>query len=418
LTNQSFTSPDAVVPVLAGQNGASSTLVKPDRNNLAPRIGFAWKATAKTVVRGGYGINYNTGAFQNIAQQLAFQPPFSNTATNVQTAPGALTLAQGFPTLASGVITNNFGVDPNYHLGYVQIFNLNIQRELRPTLILNADFTDTKGTALDIVEAPNRTPDGVRLDNVQAFNWETSGASSHAYAASLRVRKRLQAGFSVGGTYTFSKAIDDASSIGGGAIVVAQDPFNLAAERGLSSFDQRHRFTGDYMFELPFGHDKRWLRNGGVGRAILGDWQWSGSWTIASGTPYTPRSLNDISDLNRGTNGTIRADVVPGQSISLSNPSIQEWFNTAAFTAPPTGAFGDARRNSIEGPGSLLFNMALNKVFQMKEGELLEFRIQASNVFNTPQYGNIDTNVNSRTFGQVISIGQMRTIQLSARFRF
>jgi hypothetical protein len=418
LTNKSFDSPDAVVPVIAGQNGASSTLVKPDRNNLAPRIGFAWKATAKTVVRGGYGINFNTGAFQNIAQQLAFQPPFSNTATNVQTAPGALTLAQGFPTLASGVITNNFGVDPNYHLGYVQILNLNIQRELRPTLILNADFTATKGTALDIVEAPNRTPDGVRLDNVQAFSWETSGASSHAYAASLRVRKRLQAGFSVGGTYTFSKAIDDASSIGGGAIVVAQDPFNLAAERGLSSFDQRHRFTGDYMFELPFGHDKHWLRNGGLGRTIFGDWQWSGSWTIASGTPYTPRSLNDISDLNRGTNGTIRADVVPGQSISLSNPSIQEWFNTAAFTAPPTGAFGDARRNSIEGPGSLLFNMALNKVFQMKEGELLEFRIQASNVFNTPQYGNIDTNVNSRTFGQVISIGQMRTIQLLARFRF
>jgi hypothetical protein len=232
------------------------------------------------------------------------------------------------------------------------------------------------------------------------------------------VRKRLQAGFSVGGTYTFSKAIDDASSIGGGAIVVAQDPFNLNAERGLSSFDQRHRFTGDYMVELPFGHDKHWLRNGGAARTILGDWQWSGSWTIASGTPYTPRTLNDIADLNRGTNGTIRADVVPGQSINLSNPSIAEWFNTAAFTAPPLGQFGDARRNSIEGPGSLLFNMALNKVFQIKEGELLEFRITATNVFNTPQYGSIDTNANSRTFGQVISIGAMRTVQLSARFRF
>jgi hypothetical protein len=418
LTNPAFNSPDAVAPVIAGQNGASSTLVKPDRNNLAPRIGFAWKATAKTVVRGGYGINYNTGAFQTIAQQLAFQPPFSNTATNVQTAPGSLTLAQGFPTLASGVISNDFGVDPNYRLGYVQIYNLNIQRELRPSLILNADFTDTKGSGLTVVEAPNRTPDGVRLDNVQAFNWETSGGSSHAYAASLRVRKRLQAGFSVGGTYTFSKAIDDASSIGGGAIVVAQDPFNLAAERGLSSFDQRHRFTGDYMVELPFGHDKRWLRNGGAARTILGDWQWSGSWTIASGTPYTPRSLNDISDLNRGTTGTIRADLVPGQSINVSNSSIQEWFNTAAFTTPGEGEFGDARRNSIEGPGSSLFNMSLNKVFQMKEGEMLEFRITASNVFNTPQYGNIDTNVNSRTFGQVISIGAMRTVQLSARFRF
>ena len=418
LTDPNFTASNAVVPVIAGQNGASATLVKPDRNNLAPRIGFAWKVTPKTVVRGGYGINYNTGAFQTIAQQLAFQPPFSNTATNVQTAPGELTLAQGFPPVASGVITNNFGVDPNYRLGYVQIYNINIQRELRPTLIMNADFTNTKGSGLDVVEAPNRTPAGVRLDNVQAFNWETSAGSSHAYAASLRVRKRLQAGFSVGGTYTFSKAIDDASSIGGGSIAVAQDPFKLYLERGLSSFDQRHRFTGDYMVELPFGHDKRWLRNGGAARTILGDWQWSGSWTIASGTPFTPRSLNDRADLNRGTNGTIRADVVPGQSISLSNASIGEWFNTAAFTAPPDGEFGDARRNSIEGPGSLMFNMSLNKVFQLKEGEILEFRIQASNVFNTPQYGNIDTNVGSRTFGQVLSIGQMRAIQLSGRFRF
>ena len=418
LTNPGFSSPDAVAPVIAGQNGVPATLVKPDRNNFAPRVGFAWKVTAKTVIRGGYGINYNTVAYQTIVQQLAFQPPFSNTATNVQTAPGDLTLARGFPTVNSGTITNNFGVDPNYRLGYVQIYNLNIQRELRPTLIMNADFTGTKGTALDIVEAPNRTPTGVRLTNVQAFSWETSGASSHAYAASLRVRKRLQNGFSVGGTYTFSKSIDDASSIGGGAIVVAQDPFNLAAERGLSSFDQRHRLIGDYLIELPFGHDKRWLRNSGAARTILGDWQWSGSWTIASGTPFTPRSLNDVADLNRGTTGTIRADVVPGQDVTLSNQSIQEWFNTAAFTAPPFGQFGDARRNSIEGPGSLVFGMGLNKVFQLREAEALEFRIQASNIFNTPQYGSIDTNVNSRTFGQVLSIGQMRTVQLSGRLRF
>ena len=423
LTNPNFILPSAVTPVIAGQSGARATLVKPDRNNLAPRIGVAWKATATTVVRAGYGINYNTSAYQNIVQQLAFQPPFSNTATNVQAASGDLTLANGFPAAPTGTITNNFGIDPNYRLGYVQIWNVNIQQQLRPTLLLNVDYTGTKGTALDVVEAPNRTIDGIRLANVQAFNFESSGADSHAYAASVRLRKRLQDGFSIGGTYTFSKSIDDASSIGGGATVVAQDPFNLTAERGLSSFDQRHRFTADYFVELPFGHDKRWLRNGGVARTVLGDWQWSGNWTIASGTPFTPRVLNNAADVNRGTNGTLRADAVPGQSISLSNPSIGEWFNTAAFVVPPNDAlgnpqYGNARRNSIEGPGSILFNMSVNKVFQIKEGTLLEFRIQANNVFNTPQYGTIDTAVNSRTFGQVVSIGQMRTIQLSGRFRF
>jgi hypothetical protein len=423
LTDPNFNGPNAVTPAIAGQNGTRVSLMKPDRNNLAPRVGIAWKATAKTVVRTGYGVNYNTGAYQSIVQQLAFQPPFSNTTTNIQTAPGALTLANGFPPPASGTITNNYGVDPNYRLGYVQIWNLNVQQTLRPTLLLNLDYTGTKGTGLDVVEAPNRTVDGIRLANVQAFNFESSGAASHAYAATARLRKRLQNGFSIGGSYTFSKAIDDASSIGGGATVVAQNPFNLAAERGLSSFDQRHRLTADYLIELPFGHDKHWLRDAGMGRTILGDWQWSGNWTIASGTPFTPRVLNNAADVNRGTNGTLRADVVPGQSISGSNPSIGEWFNTAAFVAPPNDAlgnpqYGDARRNSIEGPGSILFGMSLNKVFQIKEGKILEFRIQANNVFNTPQYGTIDTAVNSRTYGQVISIGQMRTVQLSGRFRF
>ncbi len=418
LTDPSFNAADLITQVVAGQSGAPQTLVHPDRNNFAPRVGVAWKATAKTVVRSGYGINYNTGAYQTIVQQLAFQPPFSNTATNIQSAPGTLTLADGFPALPTGTISNNFAVDPNYRLGYVQIWNLNIQRELTPTLIMNVDYTGTKGTSLDVVEAPNRTASGLRIANVQAFNFETSAADSHAYAASVRIRKRLQNGISLGGTYVFSKSIDDASSIGGGAIVVAQDPFNLGAERGLSIFDQRHRFTGDYLVELPFGHDKRWLRDSSFLRTALGDWSWSGSWTIASGTPYTPRVLNDVSDVNRGTNGTLRADVVPGQSLTVANPSIGEWFNTAAFTLPAQGTFGNAGRNSIEGPGSALFNMALTKNFQIKEGQNLEFRIQASNVFNTPQYASIDTVVNSPTFGQVVSIGQMRTVQLSGRFRF
>ena len=133
--------------------------MRPDRNNFAPRIGFAWKPFRKTVVRAGYGINYNTGAYQSIAQQLAFQPPFSTTATNIQSFPEQLTLQNGFPARRPD-ITNNFAVDPNYRLGYVQIRNLDIQQQIRPTLILNIDYTGTKGTDLDILEAPNRDRDG------------------------------------------------------------------------------------------------------------------------------------------------------------------------------------------------------------------------------------------------------------------
>jgi trimeric autotransporter adhesin len=417
----------AVTPIEPGQAGPYSgrlpaSLVRPDRNTFAPRIGFAWKPFSKTVVRGSYGINYNTGAYQSIAQQLAFQPPFSTTATNIQTAPGGLTLQSGFPA-ATG-ITNDYAVNPNYRLAYVQMLNLDIQQQIRPTLLLNIDYTGTKGTDLDVLEAPNRTATAIRIPGVQAFSYESSVADSEASAGSVRLRKRLSRGFSIGGTYTFSKSLDDASSIGsgstsgGGASNVAQNAFDLPAERGLSSFNQTHKFTADYLWELPFGHDRKWLTGNTPWRAILGDWQWSGDWTIASGLPFTPRLLGDISDVNRGTNGTLRPDLVPGQSVSLSNPSIAEWFNTAAFVTPPTGQFGNARRNSIIGPGSKVFDMAFTKVIPMKESRMLEFRAQAANIFNIPNYSSIDTTVNSPTFGRVTAVGAMRQFTMTARFRF
>ncbi len=441
-----------VSPIRPGQAGPYSgplpaSLLRPDRNNFAPRIGFAWKPFSKTVVRGGYGVNYNTGAYQGIVQQLALQPPFATTATNVQAAfpsPPTLTLQDGFPA-ATG-ITNNYAVNSNYRLGYVQIRNLDIQQQIRPTLLLNIDYTGTKGTDLDILEAPNRTATGIRIPMVDAFTYETSVADSEANAGSVRLRKRLAKGYAIGGTYTFSKSLDDASSIGAGATSgsntpglgaggtgaggggasssagaanVAQNPFNLSGERGLSSFNQTHKFTADYLLELPFGHDKRWLTGNTPARAILGDWQWSGDWTIASGLPFTPRFLGAVCDLNSGTNGTLRPDVVPGQSISLPNPSIGEWFNTAAFvTTPPCGQYGNARRNSIIGPGTKVFDMAFTKIVPLKESRVLEFRAQATNIFNIPNYSSIDTVMTSPTFGRVTAVGAMRQFTMTARFRF
>jgi hypothetical protein len=349
-------------------------------------------------------------------QQLAFQPPFSITQTNILSTTNLLTLANGFAADAN-VLTNNYGIDPNYRLAYVQMWNLNIQREVKGNVVVNIGYTGTKGTALDIVTAPNRGPNGLLLSDVQAFDYETSQGSSILHAGNLRVRKRFTHGIAFGGTYTFSKSIDNASSIGGGATVVAQDPNDLAAERGLSSFDQRQRFTADWTLELPFGEGRKWLSKPGSMEKIFGEWQWSGSLGLGTGSPFTVRVLGNFADVSRGTNGTLRAST-SGESFSISNPTVQEWFNTAAFTLPATGQFGDSGRNILMGPTTLEFDMSLSKNFQLKDNMGFEVRADASNIFNTPQFTTIDTTVNSPTYGQVIGVGAQRKINLSVRYRF
>ncbi len=415
-----FTAAAAVQP---GQQGPytgpfPASLIDPDRNNFAPRIGLAWKPFKKTVVRTGYGINYNTTAYAGIVQNLAFQPPFTFTETNLGTFAAPLALQNAFPAVLPNTLTNNYGVDRNFRLGYVQMWNVNVQRELTNSIVLQADYSGSKGTHLDMLRAPNRLPNGgLRIAGVQPFLWEDSIADSIMHSGSIRVNKRMAHGMALSGSYTFSKSIDNASSIGGSGSVVAQNDLDLAAERGLSSFDQPHRVSVNYVLELPFGENRRFLSSQSFAAKLLGAWQWSGTYTYGSGVPYTARVLGAVSDVASGVNGTLRADLT-GQPISLANPSLAGWFNTAAFTVPPPGQYGDTGRNTIRGPHTSSFNMSLSKNIPLSDVRGIELRVQANNVFNTPQYTGIDTVVNSRTFGQVISVGSMRKLTLFARFHF
>jgi hypothetical protein len=428
----------SVAPVLPGQIGPitgkkyPSSLINADRNNFAPRLGVAWKPLQKTVVRAGYGVNYNIGQYGLMATQLGFQPPFAVAQINPAPPGSFLTLQNGFPASIAASplhITNTYAVDPNYRLPYVQSWNLNIQQEIKNSVVVNIGYTGAKGTHLDIVRAPDQLPTGgprftpcvsttpADVECVQPFLFESSEGSSIMHQGTLRVRKRLRHGLSIGVTYTYSKSIDDASSIGGGATVVAQNDLNIAAERSLSSFDQRHRFVADYLYELPFGKDKKWLNSSGMAQNIFGGFLFSGNVTLASGTPFSPQFFGRSTDLSRGVTGSARPDLAPGQSIQLSNPTIGEWFNTSAFTTP-AGVFGTAGRNIIIGPGTVAMDMAVSKNIQIKEMQALEVRLSATNVFNTVHFTSIDATFGSPTFGQVVGAGAMRKAQLTARYRF
>ena len=419
----------ASAPVLPGQTGPfngvfPASLIRPDRNNFAPRVGLAWKPLKLTVVRAGYGVNYNLAQYGAVVQNFAFQPPFAETSTNVATTSSFLNLANAFPGLAPGTVTNNFAINPNYKLAYVQLWNLDIQRELRGGIVMNFDYNGSKGTRLDTERA-------LLISGSQPFTYESSEGGSVFHSASIRFRKRMAKGIGISASYIYSKSIDDASSIGGGGVVVAQNPFDIETDRGLSSFDQRHKFTGNWTYDLPFGENRRFLQKGFASHALAG-WQWSGSFTVASGLPFTVRVLGGTLDIERGVSGSLRANLLPGESLYVANPTTKEWFNTAAFCQPQTtvvnpGAtcvnpgdsqFGDAGRNILEGPGQVSLNMSLNKTITIKDYRSLDLRITANNVFNMVYFTSLGTAVNSSTFGEVTGAGAMRRVTVQARFRF
>jgi trimeric autotransporter adhesin len=411
----------AAAPVVSGATGLftgvfPAGLVNADIDNVAPRLGLAWRVNSRTIVRAGYGISFNNGSYASMARQLVAQPPFATTNTILGTAAAPLAIEDAL-TAATSATTNNFGVDKNYQLGALQSWNADVNRTLGRGWQVGGGYTGTKGDHLDIVRAPNRGPDGLRIPGVQPFLWQTSEGESTLHALTVRVRKQQTRGLAGTASYTLAKSVDNASSIGGGGQVVAQNDQDLDAERGLSSFDRRHQFESNLSFELPFGADRRWLHDGGPWAAALGGWSLSASFAAQAGTPFTARVLASASDVARGTNGTLRADYL-GIPVALDEPTLLRFFDTAAFAIPAAGTFGNAGRNTIIGPAETQLNASLNRDIRLTGTQVLSLRLEATNVFNSVRFGAIDTVVNSPTFGQVISIRPMRSLQFNARFRF
>jgi hypothetical protein len=234
---------------------------------------------------------------------------------------------------------------------------------------------------------------------------------------SVNVRKRLQKGVSLQGTYQYGHSIDNASSIGGGASVPAQNDLDLNAEEGNSSFDVRHKLTGNWVLELPFGPNRPFLAKGGIWSKVLDGYSLSGDFTFATGSYFTPRYSATVAETNTGSNNTLRPNRNFGVPIAGAG-NLHNWFNKAAFTAPPANSFGTASRGSIEGPGTVSIDSSLSRTVALGDSRSFEARVTANNVFNTVQYAGINTTLNSTTFGQVTSTAPQRTLTFIARYRF
>ena len=422
--------------VQGGQQGLPDSLVHPYHTAFQPRLGFAWRVpkVKSMVVRGGYGMNFTVGAYATFASTMAHQPPFANVQTNQEaTANGTptsecarggttpcFTLATGFPASPLG----NYSVDPYFQLPYLQAWNLDIQKTLPWGIVMNVGYNGAKGSNLDIVTAPRAINIATVATNPTnlLFRYEQGAASSRMNAGTLRVNKRLGKGIAMGVNYQYSHSIDDAGALGSVGGVGAQNWTDIAAEEGNSSLDVRHQATGTYLYELPFGQDKRWFTTGTASH-ILEGFSMSGSFTFTTGAPLTPTYAAAALSVSCGTSGTFRPNLT-GASVTQGSGSLKQWFNPAAFSAPatntefPCGTFGNAPRNFIEGPGKIQNNLSLSKTVGLGETRSMEIRATLNNAFNTVQYSGVDTNVASPSFGQVNSVGTMRNFQFLARFRF
>ncbi len=397
----------AATPVLANDGRYPRSLVRPDRNGFAPRIGLAWRPVAGSslVVRAGYGFYYDTSVYQNIALRMAQQPPLSKT-VRVQNSPSTpLTLADGFPAAAS---SNTFGIDPDFRIGYAQNWRLSVQRDLPWSLQMIATHLGIKGTRGIQQFLPNTFPIGAPgcVECPVGFAYLTSTGNSTRNSGELQLRRRLRSGLTATVQYTYSKSIDD---VGSG---IAQNWLDLRGDRGLSDFDQRHLLRFDLRYTTGMGFGGGSLLSGWRG-GLFKDWAIATSITAGTGLRETPVYLATVP--GTGFTGTIRPHYT-GASLYSAPDGL--FLNPAAYAAPLPGQWGNTARNSITGPGTFSLNASLGRTFRVGDRLNADTRLDSSNVLNRVNYSAWNTTVNSAQFGVPASASAMRTMQLTLRVRF
>jgi hypothetical protein len=421
-----FSQVQCVTPAATGNclAGPAPSLFHGHYNNWAPRLAIAWQPPGKWVsgqhqmtVRAGFSMFYVESYLNTLASEMANQPPFATASTLTQQTATVVPLSfqTNLSTALPGSVTNTVAVNPNYQVPYAMIWNASIEYNLARSTFLEVMYTGTRGVHLDELLGFSSVTNGTR--NAEGFTYDTSGAFSNFNALQVRLQKRMTRGLMFMARYTYSKSLDDASTIGGGGQTVIQNNASPQGDYGLSSFDMTHQFLGMFSYQLPLGDRRRFAAKGWQ-KNVFGEWRVSGSFTAHSGTPFTVRvfSKNQACQNVPGTNSE-RGD--QSGNPALSNPTVLEWFDTAAFSIP-TSCFGDAPRNSVIGPGAFTINSGLTKTIPFGRDGLrrLDFSWNASNLLNHPNFTGLSTVLGSSTFGEITSVAGMRTMTFTTRFNF
>jgi hypothetical protein len=474
-----------LTPTLATELGVlrngSRGLISPDRNNFAPRIGLAYQLGDKLVLRSGYGIFYGgqeNGPFSNPSP--GFNPPFfssqvfstpcsaasANPAAVDCSIPNFAVLAQGFPSnsLTDPNAPSLYSIDPHLVTPYTQQWHLGLEYQLPADTVFEVSYGGSRGLKLfafyngnqavptaDATQAtaPRRpahnaapgatgdctvaTPENCNPALDTGIGTFRSNTQSNYNSLQMRLEKRYSHGLQFEAAYTWAHALDNASSASLGSVNNGdfQDQRFPNAEYGNADFDVRHRFVFSYIYDLPFGHGRKFAGNAsGFVNQILGNWQMAGVFSTATGNFYTASDINPVSNSDCG--GTVgyycsRPNMVGNPNAS---PCVAgTLFNTCAFEHNTAqGTFGNAGRNIIKGPGYQTWDASLVKQFPINERTHLEFRAEFFNVLNHvnflfEQFGSISAEpipleLGQGGFGYALSARDPRQVQFALKFYF
>jgi hypothetical protein len=436
--------------VFGGQNGRNA-LYDPNPHNFVPRVGFAWSPFDHWALRASYGMfnmarsaDATTDAFLGVGSDTVgaltspdnINPVFTlgpNEGYNqgyVQGPPKPITptVADRTPEVLNG--TNVPYEAKSIPTQYVQEIFLNIERQLPGKLMLSAGYVYTKGTHLGFQRDLNQVPEALlgpgnaqnlrpypQFQSISAWHWD---GRSNYNALQLRAEKRTSQGLYFVVNYAWQKTMDTGTASGGSTGVdIWQNSYDPAANYGLSTLDQPNMINGLASYQLPFGTGRPFLNSNGPLNQLLGGWKVGAYFQVHGGLPFTP--VVGTSNLSNSLAGTWFPNRI-GKG-ALAHPTINQWFDVAAFQIPAPYTFGDSGRNILRGPDWRSVDTNLGKSFPLTskwfgEGKSIEARVDVFDLFNHPNFGQPNASIGTSGAGIISSANTNRNIQLTARFRF
>ncbi len=454
LTNLDFASGQPII-YIAGQNGYPDGIQFTDKNNFAPRVGFAYSPwNQRFVVRGGFGIFYGQGDMNTWCNQVHNVPVvFPETQQSDNFTPSITQI--GFnPAVLGKTVVSFTGMDPRGRSAYTEQYSLTMEYQLTKNDMIQVGYSGSVSRKLQRAHLMNNalpapgplgprrpyhtatfTPGAILDSNfiifpiqstttpISAINIIENDANANYNSAWILYKRQFSHGLSVLSNYTYSKLLTDAPAFRSPAneSELPQDNNNLDSEWGLGGCHLTNRFVLSAQYQMPLHAGTEWLGTKMMS-AVLGDWNLATIFQAQSGFPFTISVFGDTA--NAGTilnSNPIRANQVPGVPIYLpaNQVSGDQWFNTAAFTAPPSFTFGNAGRNTVIGPGLNTLDLALIREFRFWESHALQFRAEFFNSLNHTNYGTPNRFVNTPQYGTVTDVATpAREIQFALRYKF